>query len=194
MRGTAFSAALAAAISTDWSSTTSSDGSGEPKNISDKVDADKRLDLTVSEDGKTLSGTVLVYCKNLTSIACQGAANSMSQINQTTNDLTIDITVETTSNPFLADIETEWVNYTSARTGDSTRLNSIFGAYNKIRLKYDIGYGVGVRSLTPAHEIGHAIGLWHQANSTNSLMSYSPNKINSLTDIQMKNLFEAYKQ
>jgi hypothetical protein len=67
------------------------------------------------------------------------------------------------------------------------------GPSNRIRLQNGLGYGTNIGSLTPAHELGRAIGLSHQFNYTNALMSYSANKSNAITSAQMRNLIEAYK-
>ncbi|WP_420933668.1 RHS repeat domain-containing protein [Alteromonas sp. A081] len=94
--GAAFARALGEARSSYAQSADSSNGS-EPKNVSDIVDADDRLGLTISEDGKTLSGTLKIYCTNVSSEACSGLAKSFESINQTVDGLTLDLTIEVTN-------------------------------------------------------------------------------------------------
>ena len=87
---------------------------------------------------------------------------------------------------FSADVEVSWEIF------DDADLNG-YQLGKKIVLRDGIGYASEINSLTPAHELGHFIGLEHQYNETKSLMSYSSNKTINITEIQMKNLFKAYK-
>jgi hypothetical protein len=169
--------------------------------VSNDVDPDSRFNLQVSGDGTTLSGTIKIYCTNVSSSACLGAAKSFENLNQTVNGLSINLSVAVTDVSLFSDVEVSWLDFersgkVGAKNGDSQRVNNFlgFGAANKIRLhSAGVGYGGQINSLTPAHELGHAIGLNHQWNNTNSLMSYSSNRISTITDAQMRNLIGSYR-
>ena len=189
--------AFSAAMAQDWGSAGSSAEARniEPENITDEVTPDKRFGITTSSDGKTLSGNISIYCTSLPAAACQGVANSMMKINQISEGLTIDLDVTVGSTKYTSDIEVSWVEYNGITNGDSTMAEQFLGLgpLNKIRFKHGVGYGANVNTSTASHELGHAIGLGHQANSTNSLMSYSPNKTYQIKGPQLNNLFEAYR-
>lgn len=46
-------------------------------------------------------------------------------------------------------------------------------------------------STSPGHDMGHILGLYHQENRTNSLMSYSHSRV--LTGNDLKRLAEGYR-
>jgi predicted Zn-dependent protease len=48
----------------------------------------------------------------------------------------------------------------------------------------------GDRYLTPTHEFGHALGLWHQNNNSNAIMSYS--KERSIRALDYERVINAY--
>jgi len=186
----AATAALVTAIKTDWGHTEAKleeeHADPDPTSIKDWVTKNKKLDLKVSEDGKTLSGSVSIYCSGADMQACSAAATAMASINQTIDGMTIALDVAATRWRTFADLEVSWRVFDDPDTTGQQYMN-------KIEFKHGVGFGHGKHPLTPAHELGHFLGLDHQWNNTQSLMSYSSSRTNYLTPIQMKNLLEAYK-
>ena len=171
-----------------------------PSNIMDWIEANGNLDLTVSEDAKSLSGTVTIGCSNsFSEAACAGVANMMERINgMTPTGLTIDINVEVRE--WFPDLK---VNTNPIISGDRTSayyqapsaIAEFFGSAGTITVSRRLlAVGFDKANLTYAHELGHALGVGHAANTTNTLMSYSKHRSNRLSEAQARNLMKAYGQ
>lgn len=57
----------------------------------------------------------------------------------------------------------------------------------------DFSGNAGYTSETPVHEFGHFLGLAHQANSTNSFMSYSVTRNAVPVSPGIRRLVNAYR-
>jgi RHS repeat-associated protein len=159
----------------------------DPTDPTDDVVANPGLlkKLKFSDDGKTLSGDITVGCYSMSTEACNGVVRKLSMINQTTSGraLKLNITVATGMfGGFFAKQNADLKFYYDDRLTENGNAN-----FKVIR--------VHSRSLssTFSHEMGHFLGLGHQLNKTNTIMSYAyDTRSNSITDKQMINLFRAY--
>ncbi len=157
------------------------DGDVEPleSSVGDGLHGDNKLRL--HRDGDTLKGNYSLYCGNGTAKQCSSLAQSMEKINQVVDGIKLDISITPTSNPFTADIDASWWG------GRSSTDSGIIS--QNMQLNRGVGYSVFSNQLSAVHELGHALGLRHQWNDTNRLMSYSSSRTNQISSKQMEALW-----
>jgi len=168
-------------------------GSGEPtKDLRDHVIKNNKANLSVSDDGKMISGTVNYYCS--VSSGCSSMVGQLLEyFNGQYNDLTVNIELVEVSNIFRADIR-----FTEAYQGhDYARLEP-----GKI-LPWDtviFNTRYPQQAYNPelwAHEFAHFIGFGHKLSThqyaPHSVTSYSFGKIQPLSYSEVMRLISAYK-
>ena len=156
-----------------------------PRGVRDTLEQDAGLDLYVEDD--TLKGDVELFCKTSN---CKEVLNSMKAINENENiELSISLTTSESDADIFLWVSERGLPITAAGTYEPVGwADRVFGGRPTIRIHPDLS-----RPLTPAHELGHALGLGHQLNETNSLMSYSPNRSSRIEGRILDNLLDHYR-
>lgn len=154
------------------------------------------LDLEVDENG-VLTGEVGVGCKMWLE-GCTKAFNDLSKINNHKNvDIKFNkLTVYEDSGALDLEIRFDELGIkqgVGVRAGNfSAGSDGFFGfgaTPDTITIDYDF---VGDQG-TMLHEFGHALGIRHMVNSSNSIMSYSPSARSSFTSGEINAIIRAYR-
>src|SRR5690606_34301807 len=182
---------------------TSADTTGEPDHITDsarKVFGADKISVTSTED-ETLIEINLNVKKGIglsdedfdaIVSGIKNDWNTTTQIDGHTYRVTTSLTIDTnilSSGDFVIEA---WSSVPSAYRGYAG-----LNIGKKIFVNRNVSMNNGVptlmsRSGTAAHEFGHMIGLGHQSNSTNSIMSYATNRsVSNGTDL--KRLAQGYR-
>lgn len=158
-------------------------GSGStPAGISNSVNVDKSLGLTVT--GNTLNGTIIVDCASVSASMCSSSITDFNGINQTAGGYTSALTIRQAAPGDVA-------SFSLHGGGSHAKYN---GWWNpSTREIYLFPGNAGYTSETTVHEFGHFLGLAHQANSTNSFMSYSTIRNAIPAGPDLRRLVEAYR-
>jgi len=158
-------------------------GSGTtPAGISNSVSVDKSLGLSVK--GNTLSGDIVVDCASVSAAMCSSSIADFKGINQSAGGYTVALTVNQAGPGGVP-------NFSLHGGGSHPKYN---GWWSPSAREIHLFPGnAGYTSETTVHEFGHFLGLAHQANPTNSFMSYSTTRHAVPGASGLKRLVEAYR-
>ncbi|ROQ23367.1 RHS repeat-associated protein [Gallaecimonas pentaromativorans] len=193
----AVSAAFAAALRAEWNSETRLDGNGEPGDISNDVDVNSILrkgKLSTSYLGDNHYGVdVNATIMNGGGLSTDEFSDEVSKIENAFNgsykidsgaiiEIHVSLSVVNSGGDFSMSSCGDYVCFVGGKPGSGFA----YVAGKEITL------ATHRSNLTSAHEFGHILGFHHQANLTNSLMSYSEQR--SLTGNDAFRLFKAYRE
>jgi hypothetical protein len=177
----------------------------EPDSISNEIDADNFLDFNISQDEHTITFNMSYQCK--TQRACYESKSAFESIGNKAlasdgkeYELVVNMRIYTEGSEGNPDFYLTDIVYKASNAGEYVKIRPdvfLFGTsvedtigFNRIKkVKNMMKPKVG----TAAHELGHRLGLHHQKNNTDRLMSYSRDK-KPISGDRIKDLISAYRK
>ncbi|MCP4469086.1 MAG: hypothetical protein GY815_00100, partial [Gammaproteobacteria bacterium] len=173
------------AVSADWSSSSDGIPTAEPEDVSNDVEINGNMifneNITIEEsDGKM---KMIINGKVFSGAAGDKAQAFIDSVNKDWNgasatvdgiEYSVSVNLSLTNRSGNADFNLS--NCLSKCLYDGAAGWAELGG-RQVRI------GAQIRMTTNIHEFGHLLGLWHQKNATNSIMSYSGDRSIHASDV-----------